>query len=100
MLKKIIDKIKGLLFSKKNKLLTEDSNNENILDEKNEFEEYNINYKIEDDISKLIEDNRLDKLSIEQLKIYIEYFKDKADFYTQKCNFVDEKIEEFINANS
>ncbi len=102
MIKELLIKIKSFLFPGKNKLLNSSIEDEIVENERKEsivFEEYNIDYDIENTISTLDENNQLDSLSTEELKKYISYFKDKAEYYTEKCNFMDKKMDELIENN-
>ena len=102
MIKELLIKIKEFLFPSKNKLLNSSLKNET---EKNEdietieFEEYNIDFDIENTVSTLDENNQLDSLSIEDLKTYISYFKNKSEYYTQKSDFISKKMDELIGDN-
>lgn len=103
MIKELFIKIKEFLFPGKNKLLNSSSDIELVKKEENEiieFEEYNIDYDIENKVSNLEENNQLDSLSIEELRKYIAYFKNKSEYYTEKSNFVDKKIDELIGNNA
>lgn len=102
MIKELLIKIKSFLFPSKNKLLTSSVEEEIVQKEEKEtivFEEYNIDYDIENTVSTLDENNQLDSLSTEELKKYISYFKDKSEYYTEKCDFMDKKMDELIGNN-
>lgn len=101
MIKELLVKIKNFLFPSKNKLLNSNSDIEIIKDEKDsiEFEEYDIDYEIENRVSNLVENNQLDLLSTDELRKYIAYFKNKSEYYTEKSDFVDKKIDELIGDN-
>lgn len=99
MIKELLIKIKGFLFPSKNKLLSSSVENEIIEKETIVFEEYNIDYDIENTVSTLDENNQLNSLSTEELKRYISYFKDKSEYYTEKCDFMDKKMDELIGNN-
>ena len=102
MIKELFIKIKSFLFPSKNKLLSSSAKDDMVQNEGNEtivFEEYNIDYDIENTISTLEENNQLNSLSTEELKKYISYFKDKTEYYTEKCDFMDKKMDELIGNN-
>lgn len=99
MIKELLIKIKGFLFPSKNKLLSSSVEDEIIEKETIVFEEYNIDYDIENTVSTLDENNQLNSLSTEELKRYISYFKDKSEYYTEKCDFMDKKMDELIGNN-
>lgn len=97
MFKNIIKKIKNILFPSKEKLLDIAENNSNIEKDLNLQDDFKTNLEVEDKVSLLIEKDELDSLSQEELKRYIDYFKNKASYYTNKCQKIDEKIKRLNN---
>lgn len=97
MFKNIIKKIKNILFPSKEKLLDIAENNSNIEKHLNLQDDFKTNLEVEDKVSLLIEKDELDSLSQEELKRYIDYFKNKASYYTNKCQKIDEEIKRLNN---